>query len=214
METMTRKPFQGVFNILRFNWHFYVLALALLTLLFVLQFFASYSVSSFLFIFILLIAFASMSSLLVSFYVYDCSNLYCLNWLDFLNIHSNSKLVTVNAGFDETSFLLHQKFPDSTLSVFDFYDASKHTEVSIARARKTQEVYPGTEIINTSLIPLKDNYVDFAFAIFSVHEIRNTEERILFFRQLRRILNTNGKIVVVEHLRDLPNFIAYNFGLY
>lgn len=32
-----RKPFQGVGNILRFNWHFYLLSLVVLGVLFVLQ---------------------------------------------------------------------------------------------------------------------------------------------------------------------------------
>ena len=36
----------------------------------------------------------------------------------------------------------------------------------------------------------------------------------MFFTQLKKTLNDTGKIIVVEHLRDLNNFIAYNFGFF
>ena len=48
--------------------------------------------------------------------------------------------------------------------------------------------------------------------IFAAHEIRNEEERSLFFKELARILKPGGNIVVTEHLKDLPNFMAYNIG--
>ena len=59
-------------------------------------------------------------SLLVSWYVYDLSNLYKLSWL-FPN-NDNIKIVNIHAGFDETSVLLSAKFPNAELIVFDFYD--------------------------------------------------------------------------------------------
>jgi hypothetical protein len=50
--------------------------------------------------------------------------------------------------------------------------------------------------------------------ILAAHEIRNTSERIIFFKQLKDSLSENGKIIVVEHLRDWKNFLAYNFGFF
>ena len=54
-------------------------------------------------------------SLSVSYYIYDYSDLYTLKWLDFLNIKDNTTIVNINAGFDETSSILRDKFPDKYL---------------------------------------------------------------------------------------------------
>jgi type IV secretory pathway VirB4 component len=51
-------------------------------------------------------------------------------------------------------------------------------------------------------------------AFLSVHEIRDQQERILFFQELERILTDHGKITVTEHLRDFPNFLAFNIGFF
>jgi len=47
---------------------------------------------------------------------------------------------------------------------------------------------------------------------FKKHEIRDEKERILFFKELKRILAPKGEIIVVEHLRDTANFLVYNIG--
>jgi hypothetical protein len=46
----------------------------------------------------------------------------------------------------------------------------------------------------------------------AAHEIRNDSERIIFFKELSRILTPEGKVIVTEHLRDIPNFLTYNIG--
>jgi ubiquinone/menaquinone biosynthesis C-methylase UbiE len=210
MEKM-RKPFQGVSNIVRFNWHFY--ALSMVAILCVLC--TNYADKLPLFytnIILFFIITPTLISLLVSYYVYDFSNLYKLDWLDDMVLIPNKKMLNVNAGFDETSILLKEKYPHSELIVFDFYDPKKHTEVSIKRARNAYPPYPNTVSINTSKLHLSVDSIDIIFVTFSAHEIRNDAERIVFFKELHRILTKNGKIVVTEHLRDLPNFLAYNIG--
>ena len=123
-------------------------------------------------------------------------------------------MVNIHAGFDETSILLSTKFPDAELIVFDFYDPEKHTEVSIKRARKAYPSYPNTKKIITSTIPLGDSCADKIFVTLAAHEIRDDNERIIFFKELYRILKTGGQIFVTEHHRDLYNFIAYTIGFF
>lgn len=209
-----RKPFQGVWNIIRFNWQFYVLAIALTVVLFLLRnnFNATFRASSD--ILVVVIIGSTLISLVASCYIYDFSNLYKLSWLDNLPIKDNEKIVNINAGFDETSNLLISKFPNSELVVFDFYDPAKHTEVSIKRARKAYPPFPGTQQVKTNHLPLKDNSIDKVFAILSAHEIRNDEERSSFFKELRRVLKAKGQIIVTEHLRDTANLLAYNIGFF
>lgn len=209
-----RKPFQGIFNIFRFNWHFYLMSVALifLILLFNLIFKTPYQLFGYLAIFLIFIN--TLISLLVSYYVYDLSDLYKLNWLDKLAILPNSKMLNINAGFDETSILLKEKYPEQELIVFDFYDPIKHTELSLKRARKAYPPFPGTQQISYYHFPLPENYADHIFVVLSAHEIRSESERIIFFKELNRILKQNGKIVVIEHLKDLQNFLAYNIGFF
>lgn len=61
---------------------------------------------------------------------------------------------------------------------------------------------------------MHDNFADNIFVIFAAHEIRDAAERVSFFRELHRSSNSSGKIVVTEHLRDAPNFLAYSIGVF
>ncbi len=181
METLTRKPFQGVMNVVKFNWHFYILAviLSLLIAAFALYFGGNYKI--YIVMLALKIIIPSVISLVVTYYIYDYSKIYELHFLAFLNIRSTDKLVNINAGFDEFSLMISDKFNNKNLQVFDFYNPEKHTEISIERARKVSKVYPNTKSIETSKLPLEANTVDYVFLLFTAHEIRNQQERIVFF---------------------------------
>ncbi len=209
-----RKPLQGVTNIIRFNWQYYVIALFSFVLVYIFGRFLPPTLSFAVNIFLLLVALSIFISLSVSYYIYDHSELYALSFLDKLNITPASKLVNINAGFDEISEILASKFPASKLKVFDFYDPKKHTEVSIERARKAYPPYPGTVIIATGNVPLKAATADFIFLILAAHEIRNNSEREMFLKQLGNALTPEGRIILVEHQRDVFNFLAYNFGFF
>lgn len=213
MEQM-RKPFQGVWNIVRFNRHFYLLSGAGLLLVFLLSNYLSEPFRFYAKLLFLFGIFITMISLIISYYVYDLSDLYKLIWLNDLQTKEKSRIVNINAGFDETSVLLQNKFKNCELIVFDFYDPLKHTEISIKRARRTYPPFPNTKQITTSNIPLPNDSTDKIFAVLSVHEIRNQAERLNFFKELYRILKSSGQIIVTEHLRDTANFLAYNIGFF
>jgi hypothetical protein len=205
-----RKPFQGVKNIVRFNWHFYVGVIVFCLLVFIIKFNLPCQLNYLLNIVLFSVITITLITLAVSFYVYDLSGLYKLNWLP--NCNEKLSIVNINAGFDETSELLNLKYPNSDLTVLDFYDPIRHTEISIKRARKAYPIYPNTLKIKTASLPIETSSMDKVFVIFSAHEIRNEKERIEFFNELKRIISDTGEIYVTEHLRDLPNFLAYNIG--
>jgi ubiquinone/menaquinone biosynthesis C-methylase UbiE len=152
--------------------------------------------------------------LIVSAYVYDFSGFYRFDWLKELNMDDRSERfhLNIHAGFDETSFQLDELFPQATLKVFDFYNEKLHTEPAIVRARKVSLVYPNTQQINTSSIPLSDSSVDTVFLLFAAHEMRAFEEKVTFLKECRRVCKPGGNVVMVEHLRDLPNFLAFSVG--
>ena len=204
-----RKAFQGVYNIIRFNWHFYVIVFfSLIALTIVIKFLPAYF-HLLLYILCLLTTLSIIVSLLVSYYIYDLSPLYEFNWLPNCN---NKKVLNINAGFDETSELINSRYPETKLSKADFYDPQKHTEVSIRRARAAYPPPQDTITVTTTSLPFKDNHFDICLATFAAHEIRNEQERIQFFKELNRVTKDDGEIFVTEHLRDFQNFIAYNIG--
>ncbi|HEY2726849.1 MAG TPA: methyltransferase [Parafilimonas sp.] len=153
-------------------------------------------------------------SLAVTFYIYDYSSLYTLDWLNKLNIKKNSSIINIHAGFDETSESIQHKFSPKFFKIFDFYDPQKHTEISIKRARKRGYIFPGTKTIDTEKSQFNSQKVDYIFLLLAAHEIRNDGERITFFLKLQSLLNRDGKIIVAEHLRNIPNFFAYNIGTF
>jgi SAM-dependent methyltransferase len=212
MEAVSRKPYQGVFNIVRFNWHFYVIAFAVVFALFLattsggmIVFWVCFSIATG-------IGLSTIVSLSVSYYVYDVSDLYEFNWLKQIIKTAPDVIVNIHAGFDETSIIIKKIFPTASLSVFDFYDPDKHTEISIERARRAYPSYDGTVKINTDLLPLSNESADIIFNIFALHEIRSPIERTGFLKAQARVLKAHGKCVIVEHMRDVPNFLAYNIG--
>lgn len=207
-----RKPLQGVWNIIRFNWHFFAFSLGMVMLLAFLLPFLAKNLQFYAALAIILVLLPTFVSLAVSCYVYDFSNLYTLEWIELPQNSRNLQIANIHAGFDETSILLKNKFPSCELSVFDFYDAEKHTEISIKRARKAYPPFPNTHQISTQYLPLADNSMDVIFAILAAHEIRNEAERIAFFAEIKRVLKPNGQLIVVEHLQDTANLFAYNIG--
>ncbi|MEM7163160.1 MAG: methyltransferase domain-containing protein [Bacteroidota bacterium] len=208
-----RRKFQGVLNILSFNRHFYVFGLIALSLLIGSHFVFPWP-KALLYLVIFAFAYGLFMPLVISAHVYDFSGFYNFDWLRNLNLEDGPQHLNlnINAGFDETSFLIKNILPRSELQVYDFYDAERHTEPAIVRARKVSLVYPNTQEINSGEIPLQDNSVDNVFLISAIHEIRRHEEKVQFLRECKRVCKADGNIIMVEHLRDFPNFLAFTVG--
>jgi SAM-dependent methyltransferase len=208
-----RRKFQGVLNILSFNRHFYVFGLGVLLLLFISHSLIRW-VEPLYWIVIAAFTYGLIMPLLASAYVYDFSGYYEMNWLqDVINRKKNAGvIINIHSGFDETSYLIKRKFPSSELKAFDFYDAKRHTEPAIKRARKASLGFPDTRQVTSGSIPLMDGTVDVIFLLSAVHEIRSNEEKAVFLKECHRVCKTGGIVVMVEHLRDLPNFLVFSIG--
>lgn len=210
---ITRKKFQGVLNILSFNRHFYVIGLVVMITLIACHLLFHWP-QSLLLLIVLTFLYGLIMPLVVSAYVYDFSGYYEFNWLprvvsDYATVE---QIVNINAGFDETSFIIQNKFPHANIKVFDFYNAERHTEPAIKRARKETILYPGTQQIASCTIPLADKSVDVIFLLSAAHEIRSNTEKVIFLKECRRICKEDGQVIMVEHLRDFPNFLAFTIG--
>ena len=81
-------------------------------------------------------AFWSLSSLLVSYYVYDYKGVIRWNWLPPILSFPPQQWLNIHAGLDESTLILTQCFPNTRYVVVDIYDPQEMTEPSIARARR------------------------------------------------------------------------------
>jgi SAM-dependent methyltransferase len=212
MEVKRRK-LQGVLNILSFNRHFYFFGVGMLCLLFSSRFFIAWNDILFWTV-IAAFLYGLIMPLIVSAYVYDFSGYYNFRWLSKVvrSITNPSLIVNINAGFDETSFILENQFPSALLKVYDFYDSKKHTEPAIVRARNVSLVYPNTKEVSTDHLPLENETADIIFLLSAAHEIRSNNEKSTFLKECRRVLKKDGAVIMVEHLRDIPNFLAFSVG--
>jgi hypothetical protein len=214
MEAIVRTRYHGVWNIIRFNWHFYLFAFVVIILLLIVSIFLNRVLWWLCVASIAVIVMSTLISLVVSHIVYDRSGLYSFNWMKNIRQRQPAVIANIHAGFDETSAILKNYFPAARLMVYDFYHSDKHTEVSIERARRAYPAFPGTIKISSDKLTLEKQSVDIVFNIFALHEIRNQVERIGFLKQQALALREDGHCIVVEHLRDVPNFLAYNIGFF
>lgn len=210
-----RKTFQGFTQVVRYNWPFYAIAglvtlAALLApvwvnlpnpLLLALQLGAGVAM------------FWTVSSSLTTLYVYDLSRLYRWEWLIAALEGGTQRWAVFHAGLDEASDAIRALYPHSHGEVFDVYDSRTMSEASIVRARTNTLAAPSMGKANPEALPLADSDIDVAFLIFVAHEIRSRAARVRFFRELRRTLIPNGRVVLLEHLRDGWNFAAYGPGV-
>lgn len=122
------------------------------------------------------------------------------------------RYANLHAGFDEFSNVLAARFPESERVVLDFFDGERMTEPSIARARALPTNQPPAQHVEFAALPLNDDELDAAFLIFAAHELREHDARAQLLRELARALKGSCRVIVAEHLRDLPNFLAFGPG--
>ncbi len=207
-----RSRFQGVGNIVRFNWHFYALAGVMILVAAGLALFLNSPPLRILFGLAAVGTILSLGiSLLVSHWIYDRTCLYDLPWLDS---YPGKSVVSISAGFDEISPVVTKKLPEATLQLWDFYDPENHTEVSIERARKAFPPPREMVSISTDSLPAEDDSIDVVCLFMSAHEIRSESERLRFFAEIGRVVRNGGSVYLTEHQRDLPNFLAYTIGFF
>ena len=205
-----RDPYQGVKNVIRFNYDMYLKAALILLLLLLIPW------PSFLLWPVRLGAGAAIyflvASIIASHYIYDRSELYRWKWFTerFPRPH---RIVNLHSGFDETTVQLSTLYPEAEIQSLDFYDQNLMSEPSIERARN---LYPNEESLSVSYseLPLENGTESLICVLLAAHELREHQLRVQFFRELTRVLSSEGHLVILEHLRDGANFLAFGPGFF
>jgi SAM-dependent methyltransferase len=214
MKALSSGGFEGVAKIVQFNSRYYVasaLGVASVVLLLIFVRMPIWLEAPALFAATLML-FWTLSSLFVSWYVYDYAGVTRWEWMRPDLHRAPPRWVNIHAGLDESTAALRRLLPDTDGVVVDIYDPATMTEPSIASARR---MYPASEPFQTGsakALPLPDGDRDAIFLLFAAHELRDPDDRTNLFLEVRRILKSDGRILLVEHLRDRPNFIAFGPG--
>jgi len=208
--------FHGVAQILVFNWPFYATALLLdsAALLVLVHLSLPLPFRSAVMLTAAVGTYFFAASLLISHYVYDRSPLYRWSWLADTLPHPPASFANIHAGLDQTSPALRSLFPHASRRILDIHTAAQMSEPSIERARRRASPNQASESADFAALPLANGECDTIFLIFAAHELRSRGARLSLFRELHRSLQPGGSVVLVEHLRDWKNFLAYGPGTF
>lgn len=210
---MKRRPFQGVAAIVRFNWPYYLTSCLLITLGIVAGprlsdggAMVSWGVT-------VLAAWWTVASLFVSWWVYDMSDLHRYSWLQRAIRKPAGVWINAHAGFDETTAALRERLPGEWI-ILDHHDPDRMHEPSIHRAKKRCPPLPGTRSAPFGRWPVDNAIANGVLGLLAIHELRTHPDRVKWFAEARRVLAAEGRVVMVEHVRDLANFIAFGPGFF
>lgn len=209
-----RGKWQGAMTVAQFNWPFYVVAVVvLIASLAGLVLLSRSPIKLVCGLVVLGAAFFLFGSLVVSHLVYDRSDLYRWGWLDrALRGVNMRQAIFCHCGFDEASAELRDRYSDVQWQVLDHFDRKQMTEASIRRARAMFPPTPGTLSARYDAWPLPTESADVVFGLLAIHELRSEAERSAWFAESRRCLRKGGRVVLVEHMRDAANFLAFGPG--
>jgi SAM-dependent methyltransferase len=207
-----REPYQGVLQILQFNWRKYLAAGAGIVAAALAWPFLPPLGRVVLLLGVSPALFWTASSLIVSHYVYDRFPIYDFRQIARLLTRAPRRWINIHSGWDETSELLAEIFPASSSQVVDIFDARLMTESSIRHARQVNHNAISATPGCYNALPFGPDSFDAAFSIFAVHELRRHEQRVRLFREIARILTPGGELVLMEHVRDWRNFLAFGPG--
>jgi SAM-dependent methyltransferase len=207
-----RGAFTGVLQIVRFNWRMYAFTIAagITTSVVLVLGSLSETVRWLLGVGAVAGILWTLNSLIVSHWVYDRSHLCRWKWIAEAVPVFPKHWAHIHAGLDESSSSIRKLFPQSRGTVVDIFDPNEMTEQSIAEARKS--VDEATNRANLRCLSFPAKSLDLVFLIFTAHEIRAAASRAAFFSELNRVLMPNGRVLMVEHMRDWRNFVAFGPG--
>ena len=93
----------------------------------------------------------------------------------------------------------------------EIFDPRSMTAPALNRARKIEERRAASA--PPSVLPVVSGWADTAYVVLAAHEVRDPSEREKLFAELRRILAPGGRLVLIEHPRNLAGALAFGPGV-
>jgi SAM-dependent methyltransferase len=213
MTGHTGESCHGLRQIVRFNWPYYAIAVAVIgpAVLILPQLPGGTTLHAVLYAGVGLGAFWMIGSLAASWWIYDRSPLMTGDWIREALGYRPRRWLNIHAGLDELTPILRARLRNSRGRTLDIFDAGMMTEPSITRAREV--CAPGdSELADFRHLPVPTAMVDTVFLLLSAHELRSHEARCALFREIHRVLTSDGCVLMAEHLRDSANVLAFGPG--
>jgi len=212
----TRGQFGGVLQIVRYNWTLYAAAIvvSMVVIGLVLVIHPPTVLAALLIVGAIAAIFWLALSLAVSHYIYDRSDLYRWEWIRERVAANPRHVVNIHAGLDETSLALQEMNPAAEVTILDIYDPAEMPEPSIARARREERPTLASVKAAFRKLPLQAASAALVTVIFVAHELRRAASKEAFFREVARVLKPGGTLLLVEHLRDAWNLVAFGPGAF
>jgi SAM-dependent methyltransferase len=215
MTAHTDEWCHGLRQTVRFNWPYYVVAVAVLVpaAAIVPQLPGGTAVHAILYAGMGLAAFWTIGSLAASWWVYDRSPLMTGDWIREALGYRPRSWLNIHAGLDEMTPILRTRLRHSRGRAFDIFDARIMTEPSISRAREANAA-AASEAVDFRHLPVPTATMDTVFLLLSAHELRSHDSRCALLQEIHRVLVPNGCVLVAEHLRDGANLLAFGPGAF
>src|SRR5256884_1663181 len=195
VERAPRGQFDGVLQIVRYNWTLYIVAVLVSALVVALVdvVHPPAALAGLLILGAVAAVFWLALSLAVSHYVYDRSDLYHWEWIRDRVAPNPRHVVSIHAGLDETSLALQAMYPAAEVTILDIYDPAEMPEPSIARARREARSTLASVTADFRRLPLETASADLMTVIFVAHELRRAASKEAFFREAWRGVPPGGR---------------------
>ncbi len=158
--------------------------------------------------------------LVASFIVYDWGQKREYDRLAELgNLTEANVVIDITCGKLRGTRGLLSQFQQGHYFVIDIYEPKKMTDPALRRAREMEPPLEANRRIyrrsgSPTSLPIPHNWADVVYCSFSLHELQRSEDRQAIFREFARILKPDGKLLMAEHGRDFPNFVAFGLGVF
>ncbi len=204
-----------VINVIRFNWPFYLVAILAIAVGVAVGSMAQLPEiirsaallgSAFALWFLLI-------SIAATYLAYDHSDLYQLKqWPTATSLPEAERIACIHAGFDSISDKLKNRFPSAQVVNGDLFDSEVRATPSLSRARRI--FGDSSELVDLSSAPWPLPYGSFEVILManSLHEMRTSEKLGQALAESARTLREEGELIVIEHTRDVSNFLVYGVG--
>jgi len=143
--------------------------------------------------------------------MFDHSDLLSGSWLHAV-VPAPQRWSQITTSLEQTTLPLDRVFPDATGSLIDVYDPNVMTEPALARARRGRGVSDDPPLDDLHAVESESS--DLVVIMLAAHEIRSRKGRESLFNEVRRIVAPQGRVVLVEHLRDFIAAITFGPGLF
>lgn len=160
----------------------------------------------------LIAAWYAIASFAAFHWMFDRSPFLSAAWLVKCVGHAPQTCVQVSVCAEQTVLPIQSVFPDSKIETFDLFDESITTEPAIARARQHGLITAAKAAPDA--IPVDNDSIDLVVVTLAAHEVRHPQRREALFREVARIVAPDGRVVVVEHPRNLSAVLAFGPGLF